>query len=80
MPLEPARENLLSRLRLLIKRPHLSAVSFLKSVAVIDSMHRYAFLHSAASSTAEKRDYEDRKNACQIALPAPRDGHANPLI
>ncbi|MCU0950151.1 MAG: hypothetical protein MUC68_03595 [Burkholderiaceae bacterium] len=36
MPLEPARENLLLRLRLLIKRPHLSAVSFLKSVAVVD--------------------------------------------
>jgi hypothetical protein len=37
MPLEPARENLLLRLRLLIKRPHLSAVSFLKSVATDDS-------------------------------------------
>jgi hypothetical protein len=36
IPLEPARENLPPRLRLFIKRPHLSAVSFLKSAAAND--------------------------------------------
>jgi hypothetical protein len=56
MPLEPARENLLSRLRLLIKRPHLSAVSFLKSVAAddINFVLRYVLMRSAESSAAQK--------------------------
>jgi hypothetical protein len=68
MPLEPARENLLLRLRLLIKRPHLSAVSFLKSVAAddIDFVLRYVLMRSAESSAAQKRDYEDPREGCQI--------------
>ena len=68
MPLEPARENLLSRLRLLIKRPHLSAVSFLKSIATGDSLSRYAFVRRADPPAAEKRDYEYPLRRCQIAL------------
>jgi hypothetical protein len=66
MPLEPARENQLSRLRLLIKRPHLSAVSLLKSVAEDNYRTASLFVRSAKSSTAEKGDYGDLKRTCQI--------------
>jgi hypothetical protein len=80
MPLKPARENLLARLRLLIKRPHLSAVSFLKSVAAsdINFMPRYVLMRSAASSAAQKRDYEDACEGCQIGGSPALEDSANP--
>jgi hypothetical protein len=80
MPLRPARENLPSRLRHFIKRPHLSAVSFLKSVAAndIDFMPRYVLMRSAASSAAQKRDYEDACEGCQIGDSAAQEDNASP--
>ncbi|NVE22946.1 hypothetical protein [Burkholderia glumae] len=54
-----------------IKRPHLSAVNFLKSIST-DPTELFGFPGSAALSAAEKRDYDQRFAARQLLFCSPR--------